>query len=64
MRINIGGTTKTVEMKTPINFTNAIKSPLLTPTVIQVNESHEHNALIKMLNTTSRPYAVCLLVVK
>jgi hypothetical protein len=64
MRINIGGTTKTVEMKTPTNFSSAIKSPLLTPIVSSVTSSQEHNALIKMLNTTSRPYAVCLLVVK
>ena len=64
MKIDIGGTTKTVEMKTTTNFTNAIKSPLLTPTVIQVDQSREHHQLIRMLNTTSRLYAVCLLVVK
>jgi hypothetical protein len=64
MRINIGGTTKTVELKTTTNFTNAIKSPLLTASVVPVNESREHTALLKLLNTTARPYCVCLLSVK
>jgi len=65
MRINIGATTKNIEMKTPTNFASAIKSPLLTPSVVSaVTSSAEHTALIKLLNSTSRPYAICVLSVK
>ena len=52
-------------MKTPTNFASAIKSPLLTPSVVSaVTSSAEHTALIKLLNSTSRPYAICVLSVK
>ncbi len=30
-------------------------------TVIEVASSHDHATLLKMLNDTTRPYAVCIL---
>jgi hypothetical protein len=64
MRIAIGGSTKTIDMRTPNNFASALKSPLLIQSVVSITSSQEHNALLKLLNSTARPYAVCVLVVK
>ncbi len=65
MKLNIGGTTKEIEMKTPTHFVSALKSPLLTAKVVtSVTNTTEHAALLKLLNTTTRPYAIAVLTVK
>ena len=64
MRLQIGPTTKQIETKTPTQFANAMKSPLLESRCVSVTDASDHAALLKMLNTTPRPYAVCLLTVK
>ena len=64
MKLNVGGTTKHLEMKTPANFTNAMHNPLLKPRIVEIVDAHDHTELLKVLNSTSRPYAVCLLHVK
>ena len=64
MKLNVGGTTKHLEMKTPANFTNAMHNPLLKPRIVEIVDARDHTELLKLLNTTSRPYAVCLLHLK
>ena len=64
MKLNVGGTTKHLEMKTPANFTNAMHNQLLKARVVEIVDARDHNELVKILNSTARPYAVCLLVVK
>jgi hypothetical protein len=64
MRLNVGPTTKQIETKTPTQFASAMKSPLLDARCVSVTDASDHAALLKLLNTTPRPYAVCLLTVK
>ena len=64
MRLQIGPTTKQIETKTPTQFAAAMKSPLLDARCVSVTDASDHAALLKMLNTTPRPYAVCVLTVK
>ena len=64
MKLNIGETTKHLEMKTPANFTNAMHNPLLKPRIVEIVDARDHTELLKLLNTISRPYAVCLLHLK
>ena len=64
MKIEIGSQTKNIEIKTPQQFTNAMRNPLLSAQVFSVTDAHHHNELVKLLNRTARPYAVSLLVVK
>jgi hypothetical protein len=64
MRLNVGPTTKQIETKTPSQFAGAMKNPLLEPHCVTVTDASDHADLLKMLNTTPRPYAVCLLTVK
>ncbi|MCG3776883.1 MAG: hypothetical protein JW395_3754 [Nitrospira sp.] len=63
MQLDVGGTTKTVAMKTPQHFTSAMKSPLLKPRVFSVTDARDHAELLKTLSATTRPYAVCVLSV-
>jgi len=54
-----------VPMKTQVDFNNASRDAgLFAPTVLAIETSEQHQALIRMLNDTVRPYAVCLLRVK
>jgi hypothetical protein len=64
MRLNVGPTTKQIETRTPAQFASAMKSPLLDARCVTVTDASDHAALLKLLNTTPRPYAVCLLTVK
>jgi hypothetical protein len=64
MRLNVGPTTKQIETKTPAQFASAMKSPLLDVRCLTVTDASDHAALLKLLNTTPRPYAVCLLTVR
>jgi hypothetical protein len=52
-------------MKTQVDFNNASRDAgMFTPTVLAIETSEQHRALIKMLDDTVRPYAVCVLKVK
>ena len=64
MRLNVGPTTKQIETKTPAQFATAMKNPMLEPHCLTVTDASDHAALLKLLNTTPRPYAVCLLTVR
>ena len=65
MKIEIGSQTKNIEIKTPQQFVAAAtRNTLLSAQVFNVTDAHQHNELVKLLNTTVRPYAVSLLVVK
>jgi hypothetical protein len=64
MRINTKPP-KEIPMKTQVDFTNASRDQgTFTPTVLAIETSEQHRALIKMLDDTVRPYAVCVLRVK
>jgi hypothetical protein len=41
-----------------------MKSPLLDARSVTVTDASDHAVLLKLLNTTPRPYAVCLLTVR
>ena len=64
MRLNVGGTTRLMQMKTATDFMTAMRSPLLKARVVEIVNARDHTELLKLLNTISRPYAVCLLHVK
>ena len=64
MKIEIGSETKNIEIRTPQQFANATRHPMLSAQVFTVTDAHHHNELLKLLNRTARPYAVSLLVVK
>lgn len=52
-------------MKTQVDFNNASRDAgLFTSTVLSVETSEQHRALMKLLDDTVRPYAVCVLRVK
>lgn len=54
-----------VPMKSLTDFTNASRDAgLFLPTVMAIETSAQHQALIKLLNDSVRPYAVCVLRVK
>jgi hypothetical protein len=56
---------KEVPMKTQVDFNNASRDAgTFAPTVLAIETSEQHRALIKMLDDTIRPYAVCVLRVK
>jgi hypothetical protein len=64
MRIN-AKPPRDVPMKTQVDFANASRDAgLFAPTVLAIETSEQHQALLKMLNDTVRPYAVCVLRVK
>ena len=64
MKLNIGGTTRQIQMKSAADFKSAMYNPLLKPRVVEIVDARDHTELLKVLNSTSRPYAVCLLHVK
>ena len=64
MKIEIGSGTKNIETKTPHQFTDATRNPLLSAKVFSVTTAREHADLIQKLGSTVRPYALCLLMVK
>jgi len=50
-----------VDIKTPSTFARAITSQqLVSSAITQVLNATDHSALLKKLQTTVRPYAVCL----
>lgn len=56
---------KEVPMKTQVDFNNASRDMgMFTSMVLAIETSEQHRALIKMLDDTVRPYAVCVLRVK
>jgi len=56
---------KEVPMKTQVDFNNASRDQgTFQPTVLAIETSEQHRALIKMLDDIVRPYAVCVLRVK
>ena len=64
MRINTKPP-KDVPMKTQVDFANASRDQgTFLPTVLAIETSEQHRALIKMLDEIVRPYAVCVLRVK
>ncbi len=64
MRIN-SKPPREVPMKTQVDFNNASRDAgLFTPTVLAIETSEQHQALLRMLNDAVRPYAVCVLRVK
>ena len=50
MKLNIGGTSKHLEMKTPANFLNAMHNPLLKPRIVEIVDARDHAELLKVLN--------------
>ena len=64
MKIEIGSETKNIEIRTPQQFANAMRNPMLSAQVFTVTDANHHNELLKLLNRTARPYAFCMLVVK
>lgn len=64
MRIN-SKPPREVPMKTQVDFNNASRDlGLFTPTVMAIETSAQHQELLKLLNNSVRPYAVCVLRVK
>lgn len=64
MRIN-SKPPREVPMKTQVDFNNASRDAgLFLPTVMAIETSEQHQALLRMLNDAVRPYAVCVLRVK
>ena len=63
MKIEIGSETKNIETRTPQQFANAMRHPLLSAQVFTVTDAHHHNELVKKLGSTVRPYALCVLTV-
>ena len=64
MRINTKPP-REVPMKTQVDFNNASRDAgMFTPMVLAIETSEQHQALLRTLNDTVRPYAVCLLRVK
>ena len=54
-----------IPMKTQVDFNNASRDVgTFAPTVLAIETSEQHRALIKMLDGIVRPYAVCVLRVK
>lgn len=64
MRINTKPP-REIPMKTQVDFNNASRDQgMFVPTVLAIETSEQHKALIKMLDNIVRPYAVCVLKVK
>ena len=64
MRINTKPP-REVPMKTQIDFNNASRDAgMFMSTVHAIETSEQHQALLKLLNNSVRPYAVCVLRVK
>ena len=61
MKIEIGSRTTTIDLSTPQKFARNLTSPDLAATVTTVVTASDHAALLKTLNQTSRPYAVCVI---
>ena len=61
MKIEIGSRTTTIDLSTPQKFARALTSPDLTASVTTVVTASDHAALLRTLNQTSRPYAVCVI---
>lgn len=54
-----------IPMKTQVDFNNASRDAgVFMSTVMAIETSEQHQALLKLLNNTVRPYAVCVLRVK
>ena len=62
MRVPKGNGTVNVPMKTEADFVAATKHPLFAEgTVYAVESAADWNTLLRMLQSTVRPFAVCVL---
>ena len=59
MKIEIGSETKNIEIRTPQQFANAMRNPMLSAQVFTMTDANHHNELLKLLNRTAR--TICLL---
>lgn len=65
MKIITAKPPREVPMKSLTDFTNASRDAgLFTPSVMAIETSAQHQELIRLLNDSVRPYAVCVLRVK
>ena len=60
MKLNVGGTTRQIQMKTPANFTNALHSPLMKPHILEIVDPRDHTELLKLLNSISTTIMRCV----
>lgn len=61
MKIEIGSGTKNIEIRTPQQFADATRNPLLSAQLFSVTSTQEHANLLTKLRSTVRPYTVCVL---